>query len=339
MTRSLVAHPANGTVGINDILAWSETGLTFDDVYADWVVANYVDDPTALGLDGIYGYRDFDHAHPALDESYDDYPVEVVESEVYNYGTDYLLLEGEGDVVFNFEGATTTQLADLPPASERYMSWWSNRGDTSDTRLTRRFDLGDLAPGTPVEMTATMWWDIEEGYDFLYVAASRDGEKWTVLEGTSTTTGDGASSFGPGYTAHSEGWQVEHFDLSDFAGDEIFVRFEYVTDDAINGRGLFLNGVSIPAIEYASDFEEGDGWESEGWIFTDNRLRQEWIVQAMIFEDDTLVDIERLEVDATGRASLPIADLGDDRTAVIAISGAAPVILETAKYEYWIDQP
>lgn len=141
--------------------------------------------------------------------------------DVYNYGTDYILLQNEGlilsagkkDLVFNFQGESTTQLAPLPNASEAYSSWWSNRDDTSDTRLTRRFDLSGVTPGTPVEMSATMWWDIEEGYDFLYVVASTDGEKWTVLEGDSTEASDGVSSFGPGYTGVSNGC-AEHFNLS-----------------------------------------------------------------------------------------------------------------------------
>jgi hypothetical protein len=204
-------------------------------------------------------------------------------------------------------------------------------------RLTRRFDLTGAAPGTPVEMMATMWWDIEEGYDYLYVVASRDGERWTVLEGTSTAANDATNAFGPGYTGRSDTFSVERFDLSTFAGEEVYVRFEYVTDDAINGRGLFLSDVAIPAINYRSDFAAGDGWESEGWIFTDNRLRQDWIVQVLTFEREELVDVQRVAVDEQGRASVPIAGLGDGRTAVVAISGAAPVILETAAYEYSID--
>lgn len=338
LTRAMVAHPANGVTGFNDVLEWAKQDVTFDDIFADWVVANYAEAPDALGLDGIYGYRDFDHNPPELDASYRRYPVETESSEVFNYATDYVLLNGRGDVVFNFEGETLTQLADLPEASEKYWSWWSNRGDTVDTRLTRRFDLTGVAPGTRVEMAATMWWDIEEDYDFAYVTASRDGETWTILEGTSTTPSDGASSFGPGYTGTSDGFRSERFDLSDFAGDEILVRFEYVTDDAINGRGLFLNDVAIPAINYVSNFAEGDGWESEGWIFTDNRLQQEWIVQVMTLEDGELVDLDRLTLDEQGRASIVVEGLGNRRTAVVAISGASPVILETARYEYSIDQ-
>jgi immune inhibitor A len=337
LTRALVAHPANGILGFDDVLAATESGLTFNDLFADWVVANYVDDPDALGREGLYGYRSFTQEQPPLDASYNEYPTVLRQSTVANYGTDYLLLEGEGDLVFHFHGDTMTQLADLQSTTQRYF-WWSSRGDNSDVRLTRRFDLSDLPPETPVEMTVGLWWEIEQGYDFAYVTASRDGETWTILPGTSTTESDSSNSLGPGYTGSSEGWRTERFDLSAFAGEEVIVRFEYVTDDALNRRGLFVKDVAIPAIDYTGDFEQGaDGWESEGWLFTDNQLRQDWIIQLLTLENGTLAAVERVEVNAQGRLSLQVPDLGSGRSAVIAISGAAPVMMEAAPYEYWID--
>jgi hypothetical protein len=337
LTRALVAHPANGILGFDDVLAATESGLTFNDLFADWVVANYVDDPDALGREGLYGYRSFTQEQPPLDASYNEYPTVLRQSTVANYGTDYLLLEGEGDLIFHFHGDTMTQLADLQSTTQRYF-WWSSRGDNSDVRLTRRFDLSDLPPETPVEMMVGLWWEIEQGYDFAYVTASRDGEIWTILPGTSTAESDSSNSLGPGYTGSSEGWRTERFDLSAFAGEEVIVRFEYVTDDALNRRGLFVKDVAIPAIDYAGDFEQGaDGWESEGWLFTDNQLRQDWIIQLLTLENGTLAAVERVEVNAQGRVSLQVPDLGSGRSAVIAISGAAPVMMEAAPYEYWID--
>ena len=41
------------------------------------------------------------------------------------------------------------------------------------------------------------------------------------------------------------------------------MRFEYVTDAAVNGEGLLLDDVSMPQINYSSDFESDDGgWEA-----------------------------------------------------------------------------
>jgi immune inhibitor A len=337
--RALVAQSNNSIYGIDAVLAETGNALTFNDLFADWVVANYVDDPYAMGQDGIYGYLNFDQAAPLLDATYADYPTEQRITTVANYGTDYILLEGEGDVVFNFEGSTITDLAELTPPSGRYL-WWSNRGDDFNTRLTRRFDLRDVAADTPVEMRAELWWDIEQGYDTAYVSVSRDGETWEILPGTSTTISDENTTFGPGYTGSSDGWRTEHFNLTAFAGAEVYVRFEYVTDDAINTRGVFVDDIAIPAIGYASDFEQGpDGWESEGWLLTDNELAQEWIIQLLTLDQDRLVAIEEAVVDAQGQLALEIPGLGDGRTAVIAISGATPVTTEPAEYQYRLVRP
>ena len=50
-------------------------------------------------------------------------------------------------------------------------------------------------------------------------------------------------------------------------------------------------------------------------------------------------NMERIPVTDQGRASVSVAGLGDGRTVVMAISGAAPVTTEPAAYEYWIDRP
>ncbi len=64
-------------------------------------------------------------------------------------------------------------------------------------------------------------------------------------------------------------------DLSDYAGKEIQLRFEYITDAAVNGEGFLLDDVSIPAIDYFSDFETDlGGWQPEGWVRIQNRLPQ-----------------------------------------------------------------
>lgn len=349
-TESLVAQPANGIQGISDALAEAGVNETAETVFADWIVANYADDPNALGQDGVYGYRDFEQMAPRLDETFDRFPVSTRQTTVHNYATDYVLLSGRGDVTVHFEGNTETRLTSTEPYSgER--AWWSNRGDDSDTRLTRTFDLTALAPGEPVEMEVTMWWNIEADYDYGYVLVSRDGEKWDILPGQSTTTSDpSGNSFGAAYTGISldptderangdtPQWVVERFDLSDYAGEEIQVRFEYVTDDAVNMSGWLIDDLRIPAIGYSTDFEDGlDGWESEGWLLTDNRLEQGWILQVLTLQDNILTGVQRYDVDADGRATLPIPGLGNGTTAVLAISATAPVTTEPASYRYSIE--
>lgn len=337
LMRAVVAHPDNGLAGFDAVLAASGHGLTVDDLFADWVVANYVDDPNALGQEGIYGYLHFDHRSPALAAQHDHYPTEAVSATVYNYAADYLLLEGSGPVQLHFRGMTETQLAELEPHSGRLM-WWGHRGDDFDTRLTRQFDLSHLPAGTPVEMSAAFWYDIENDYDYGYVMASRDGAHWTMLSGEYMTPHSGmGNALGPGYTGESNGWVTDRFDLSDYAGGPLWVRFEYVTDDAVNTPGWFVDDIAIPALDYAADFEQGaDGWQSEGWLLTDNRLAQGWLLQLLALEDGQLVDLERIAVDDRGQATIT-AQLSERRSAVVAVSALAPVTTLPAAYEYWID--
>ena len=345
MTRALVAHPANGVIGVDAVLAENGYAETFTDVFADWVIANFVDDPDALGQDGLYGYRTLAQPEPLIERTIGLFARQPYASTVNNYAADYIRLDRRGDVTVDFEGQTLTRLADTTAFSGQ-LAWWSNRGDDTDTRLTRRFDLRDVAPGTPVAMDVAMWWDIEVDYDYGYVLASRDGRKWTILPGARTTTDNpSGNSFGPGFTGRSSQdkadesvWLTERFDLSDFAGEEVLVRFEYVTDDAVTASGWFIDDIRIPAIDYAVDFENGmDGWESEGWLLTDNQLPQRWLFQVMEFDDDQLVAVTDVPVGERGQVSVQISDLGRGRSAVLAVSAIAPITTEPAAYSISVE--
>ncbi|MCB0097101.1 MAG: immune inhibitor A, partial [Caldilineaceae bacterium] len=348
LTQALVADPANGPRGFDDVLAEDGQALDFNGLFADWVVANYVDDPNALGLDGVYGYRKFEQRAPFLDNTLDKYPVAPIETGVQNYATDYILLNGTGDIAIDFQGQTDTRLTSTEPFSgER--AWWSNRGDDSDSRLTRHFDFTAVQPGVPLTMDVTMWWDIEVDYDYGYVLVSRDGQKWEIIPGPHTTTDNpSGNSFGAAYTSQSSkvatstagkpGWVSEQFDLSAYAGEEVDVRFEYIMDDAVNLSGWWIDDISIPAIDYATDFEQGaDGWESEGWLLTNGQLTQGWLVQVLELENNILSAVRRPEVDANGHATIDVTGLGGGKTAVLAISGLAPVTTETANYSFEIE--
>ena len=345
LTRAMVAQAANGIAGFTITLQEAGLDITFEDLFADWVIANYVNDYDALGTEGIYGYQKLRLQKPVAERSYDRYPVETHQTSVHNFGVDYIILQGGGDVVIDFQGDTITRFANVVPYSGAF-AWWSNRADDSDARLTRLFDFSDVRSGDELTMDVRMWYDIEDDYDYGYVLASRDGCKWDVLPGQRTTAQNpSGNSFGHAYTAESTTaidsttpqWLLESFDLRAYAGQEVWVRFEYVTDDAVNYPGWFIDDVSIPAIGYWADFEAGaDGWESEGWLLTDNWLSQKWLVQALAFHDGELVSVERVTVGEDGTAHIEVNGLGQGNEAVLVISGLTPVTTEEALYEYRI---
>jgi immune inhibitor A len=334
MMRQVVANPANGADGFNAVLAATGQPYRFDNVFSDWLVANYLDDPT-LGA-GLWGYRDLSVGPVTLDAQHKDYPVDR-ESTVHQYAADYVTFEGQGTLTIEFTGTTQVKVVPNDAHSGSYQ-WWSNRGDDSDMTLTHSFDLSDVDQATLQFWT---WYDIEKDWDFAYVEVSTDGgQTWDILPGRYTTSENkSGNSFGQAWTGISGGgdtpqWVQEEVDLSAYAGQAIDVRFEYITDDAVNHVGLLLDDIAIPAIGYFDDAESGDGgWQAAGFARTDNNLSQRYIVQAIELGDSPRV--ERMMLDGNNHGQLTIAGLGESTDQVVLVIGAiTPFTTEVAGYHY-----
>ena len=189
--------------------------------------------------------------------------------------------------------------------------------------LTREFDF--TAVGRPIEISYWTWYDIEEGWDYLYLEASEDGESWTILKTPSCSDQDtSGNAFGCGFTGKSGGgearWIEEAVDLSEFAGRKIQLRFEYVTDAALNGEGLLLDDITVGADDYSEDFENGDGgWQAEGFARMENELLQTYRLALVTMRNNgTTVEYPEIEIDQT--ASIPVA-LESGESAVLLITG------------------
>lgn len=337
-TRAMVASPANGIAGFNEALQNSGQNVTFDDVFADWLVANLLDDEQADN--GRYGYKSIDPEQVHLEASYRRFPVVEDGGEVSQHAADYFELRGKGDVTIDFAGNPLIGLVDARAHSGDY-AFWSNRGDDSSATLTHTFDLRDVTDAT---LDFWTWYDLEEDFDYAYVQVSTDGgETWALLNGSHTTsTNPNGNSFGPAYTGRSGGglspeWVEEQVDLSQYAGQEIIVRFQYITDDAVNKPGMLIDDISIPQIGYSTDFEQDDGgWESAGWIRSNNHLQQKWLVQVVQPGRDG-VTVQRLDVGPDGRGSLSLSGLGaNGNRAYLIISAMTPVTTEKAQYGFEI---
>jgi hypothetical protein len=346
LTKAVVASAQNGIAGFDDALAKAGRPERFDDIYADWVIANYVDAPDADG-EGRYGYSKIDLPQMALAQTHRSYPVKE-QAQVSQYGADYIRLQGDGPITIDFAGQDQVSLVDATP--QGLYSWWSNRGDQSDSTLARAFDLRSVNSAT---LNFSTWYYIEDGWDYAYVEVSTDGgQTWQILPGRHTTEKNPVgNAFGPGWTGLSgyqpgeetEGktpkWVDEQVDLTPFAGKEILVRFEMVTDDAVNHPGMFIDNVTLPEIGYADDGEAGaGGWEAVGWSLTDNSLAQRWLVQLLEVGGDGQVTVQRMAVGPDGRGQLGVPNLGGLDEALLIISGLTPVTTEPANYSYTITQ-
>ena len=345
-TRALVAQPLNGTAGFDAALAELDASCNFEDLFADWLVANYVDEDSPQGMKASpHGYITMDPEAPAPAAIYKDYPV-TAELSVRQFGADYILLRGDDDLRVRFTGATMTPLLNLLPHSGRYF-WWSNRADESLTTLSRAFDLSNVRQAT---LTHWTWYDMEADYDYATVEISTDGGKqWQMLSVPSgTDENPHGNNPGWGYTGSSgnpPGWIQETVDLSPYAGEEVQVRFAYLTDEAITGVGLVLDDIAIPEIGYADDAEiaeTGDGsWEPAGFLRSNNLIPQRYLALLIGVgtESGDEITVERLPVkeDQTAEWTVPLGSEGWHE-AVLVLSGLAPLTAHPALYHLTIEK-
>jgi immune inhibitor A len=327
-TRLLTSQSLNGATGFDAALVELGADLTFEDMFAQWLVANY------LGVQPP--------APAAICEST---PV-TVESSVQQFGADYILLRGQDDIRIRFVGTTTTPLLGVSPHSGS-SSWWSNRADESLTTLTRAFDLSIISDTEPITLTYWTWYDIEPDYDYVSVQVSTDGgEQWRILSTHSGTSDDPhGSNPGWGYTGQSSdppGWIQEAVDLSPYSGGEVLVRFAYWTDEAVAQVGFVLDDIAIPRIGYADDVESGEsGWESAGFVRADDLVSQRYLALLIGLGEgpEGEITVERLAVGEQGLAEWEVPlDSEGWREAVIVLSGMAPLTTHPALYQLTVEK-
>jgi hypothetical protein len=311
---------------------------SFADLYADWAVANIVDD-TSVG-DGRYAYKLLPNPAATTEVQPDEETTTV-----HQFGADYLGVL-EGPLAIDFDGAETVGLTGAQPKDGRYM-WWSNRGDDSIETLTREFDLSAVQKAT---LQFSTWYEIEKDWDYGFVTVSTDdGKNWTTLKGTTTTDRDPqGQNFGNGLTGVSGSpkvetdkgtrgkWIEERMDLAPFAGKKILLRFWVVNDAGYNAEGLLLDNIRIPELNYSDSAEDGDGgWQAQGFVRTTGVLAQDWALR-FIHANNGQIAIDPVPVDAQGRAKIAVAD---GERALLAVIGTTKFTTEPATYSYTVSKP
>ena len=123
-------------------------------------------------------------------------------------------------------------------------------------------------------------------------------------------------------------------DLGTYAGRAVQMRFNYVTDDAINGLGFCLAGLSLSG---GGPLDRDGGWGSEGFAWVDGPVPQEYIVQVIEVGDETTV--REMELDRDNRGEMLVTGLGDLDELVVLVAALAPETLTPAGYTLAVDRP
>jgi immune inhibitor A len=171
----------------------------FGDLYADWSIANLINNRR-------YGQGRYAYGQLPSTVSPEQLPNNGEEETVAQFGSDfYEIPQAENERVLRFDGSDTIGVVTATP--EGSAMWWSNRGDSGHSTLTRTLDLRNVSSAT---LQFRLWYDIEADYDYGFVGVSTDGGKtYTSLQGRHTTTEDPqGANWGNGYTGTSGGGDV-----------------------------------------------------------------------------------------------------------------------------------
>jgi immune inhibitor A len=321
----LVAEPGRSIGAFQQYLAGLNPPRTFDSFFADWVAANYLND-RSLG-NGRYGYDNFQF-HPAVLPG----PAigQTLPGRASQFGAIYYRVVSTQPATLTFRGATSVPLIGGDP-HQAQSEWWSNRGDSIDTHLTRLVDLTGLSAAT---LQFWIWYDIEKGYDYGYVEASTNGgATWTTLSSQDTTTDNpNGQNYGNGFTGTSGGstpsWLHETVDLAPYLGKQFQLRFEYVTDESYNGDGFAIDGISIPEAKLDDNAESDTGWQVEGFSRIANRAEETYLIEAL--DSGKPEPVQRVTIGSDGQGSLAIEA---NHPVVLAVSGLAPRTTQLVGFE------
>jgi hypothetical protein len=293
--------------------------LGLEELYANFVAANAF---IGVATDRQYSYPEGAPARQPATVTIGD-AVAVggsFRSTVHNYAARYVELP-RGQVRLTFDGLTSSRLIPTEPYSGRTF-WWSDKGDGMDSSLTKTIDLRSQ---TNPQLAFWTWFGLEADYDYAYVEVSSDGgARWIPLKTeASTSTDPNGQNLGNGITGSSggqtaTGWARLTADLTPFAGKEVQLRFQYVTDGNLNFGGFAIDDIEITGMPL-DDTERDNGWTSSGFVRSTNLVGQRFVVQVLRFGDRATVEPHAVD---NGRLTIDIDTTGD-RRALLAVTGFA----------------
>jgi immune inhibitor A len=297
-TSALVQEQANGIEGIENTLAAFGYRERFNEIFDNWVIANYIDDTRKDG--GKYGYD----------------TLEIGSADTWGYTLPYALENFWWGPAFEAPFALTSDYFGAPqpyvaqyytffnrkaadvfidgddyagtPAYSGTYEWYSGAEAWAWRSFYQTFDIP--AGGATLEFQT--FFDIEEDWDYGYVEVyDQDTGEWYTLDAAGTVdyvahgqdnpntpaerepTAYEAAGRWHAFTGGSGGWMPVSMDLTPFAGHSIDLYFTTWQDGAFTLQMMYVDDIAIPEIGFSDDVEAGeDGWTSAGWYVTDGIL-------------------------------------------------------------------
>ena len=174
--------------------------------------------------------------------------------------------------------------------SDNYTNYWSNDSDWSNTyeeyfspetcitdspysnysnnsqEIIELLDTVDLSGLIYAEINFDAKWNIESGYDYVQLEISSDnGNTWIPQCGKYTRKGIETHDYAldePLYDGNRPQWINESILLTDYLGDEIFLRFKLYTDGGLRRDGFYFDNFKIKGLTENLNISEIQQYDS-----------------------------------------------------------------------------
>jgi hypothetical protein len=329
------ASQEDGLQAIDAIAQVNNLDLSGEALWLDWLVALALHDHPQSPEKYQFGVRGLDTVAMTDVDRFQIF----VEETVQQNAVDYYHLDGDDEITIEFSGSALVPLLDTVPASGQWM-WVANRANQSHASLTRPVDLIGVDEAT---LNYQVYYDIENSYDFAYLFISvDDGLTWQplVAENMSDPELDtsGAALADHFYTGRKQEWVAEQVDLTPYAGQEILIRFAYVTDPILTMGGVAIDNIAIPEIGFYDDVETTSaGWTGLGFERVTATIPQQWHLQLITFPSG-IPQVESLPLSSEQTVSQLVDLAASNGEAILIVAASAPMTLEPAHYHLGISE-
>ena len=170
--------------------------------------------------------------------------------------------------------------------------WWGGKENVANAMMTTVSAISVPGIVSTATLNFDMAYDIEDEWDFLWVQASIDlGTTWDTLTNTNTQCTHDSGWIGEingfpadlcaanigGYYGHNPSFpapDAEEFDLSMYAGNDVLLRFWYMTDWGSLYNGPFIDNVQV-LIDDVPVFSDGAELGDANWTYAAPWVRSE----------------------------------------------------------------
>lgn len=330
--RTLSQSPYDGMAAVSKTLNQSGNSLTLQSVFQDWLVAVYKNDP--LKAESRYGFSQYEFEPPAphqIAQAAAGQPFSDLRKGRPQFSGWYVDLPSNQNLTISFAGDSVQSLypsAGGSNSSNQNKAFYVPPRNRMSATLHKDVDLrGVINPS----ITFDSWYNLEDGFDHMYLMVSADrGNSWTMLQTSEMKQG----TYGPGLTGNSGVWISQSASLAQWSGREIIVQFQLLTDSAVRAQGFALDNITLAGEETATLETNAGGWIASGFVRTGNLIPQNWIVSIAHEMQDGQVWVETLTVDEFGELK---EDISTASKSTLIIAPASPLTHESADFWFSVE--